>query len=101
MGRTTRTRSKLAHRNITMLLLLCQNRWWTIKQLSDRFEEIGIKTVRRDLAAIEASGVPIIEERSTESFCGRGITPIQYRVMSDWGKKFLDFAGLKIETLVK
>jgi predicted DNA-binding transcriptional regulator YafY len=99
MGRATRTRSKLAHRSITMLLLLCQNRWWTIKQLSDRFEEIGIKTVRRDLAAIEASGVPIIEERQIESYCGRGIPPNQYRVMSDWGKKFLEFAGLKWENI--
>tara|TARA_R100001530_G_C4302123_1_gene150742 strand:- start:776 stop:1063 length:288 start_codon:yes stop_codon:yes gene_type:complete len=85
-------RGKFCQRHILFVMTLSQNRWWTVTQLSEKFG-MSTKTIRRDLIALQDAGLPLIKQRTdTASY---GYSANQYKLMPQWGEKFLTRAGLK------
>jgi len=68
---------------------LSGRRWLTIAELAVKFPEIGTKTIRRDLSALQSAGVPLEEKRMdiSDQIYG-GSTAIGYRIIQGWIENF-------------
>lgn len=70
-------------RRLVATILRLQSRWYSIPELA-RLHDVSTKTIRRDLRALEDSGVPIESQIATTEARDDLLHRNEYRIRSDW-----------------